>query len=84
MKSMLAISVTALLFATAAVKASPLLMTMGASSPPNLVDTAQYKKKGKGFKKKGAKSKGDGCWARCAAKSRMANGCDMRCAGKRK
>ncbi len=85
MKRILAATATVLLLATAAVNAGPLSGALGAKYTTDQLETAQFKKKGKGFKKKGAKGgKGGKCWARCIAKVALVNACQTTCASKGK
>ena len=83
MKRTLVATVTALLIATAGVKAGPLMMSPGDKSFANLGETAQFKKKGKGFKKgfkkKGGGKKGPHCFSRCIAKGKSGPECNVRC-----
>ena len=81
MKRTLVATVTALLVATAGVKAGPLIMSPADMASASLAETAQFKKKGKGFKKgfkKGGK-KGPHCFSRCIAKGNPAPMCNGRC-----
>lgn len=89
MKHILAIAVSVLLVATAAVKAAPPLFSSVGESAASLVETAQFKK-GKGFKKRkgfkkgpkgkaAMKGKGPQCFNRCVASGKSAMQCQGRC-----
>jgi hypothetical protein len=88
MKRVLVAAVTVLLFATAAVKAGPSMLTFGDRNAANVAETAQFHRKGKGkrfrrgFKrgfKKGGGGKGAGCFNRCVSKGALAQRCANRC-----
>jgi hypothetical protein len=89
MKRILAVAVSVLLVATAAVKAAPPLFSPAGESASSLVETAQFKK-GKGFKKGWAfkkgpkgkaamKGKGPQCFNKCIAKGNSGMQCQGRC-----
>lgn len=88
MKAILVATVTALLLATVAVKAGPLMMSPGDKISASFAENVQFKKKGKGFKKggfkKGFKQKGGGgkgpqCFNLCVAKGKSGSQCHSRC-----
>ena len=83
MKRTLVATVTALLVATAGVKAGPLIMSPADKASAGLAETAQFKKKGKGFKKgfkkKGGGKKGPQCFSICVGKGNSAQQCNGRC-----
>lgn len=95
MKHILAITVSVLLIATAAVKAAPPLLSPVGENAASLVETAQFKK-GKGFKKRkgfkkgmafkkgpkgkaAMKGKGPQCFNRCVASGKSGVQCQGRC-----
>jgi hypothetical protein len=91
MKRILVATVTALLIATAGVKAGPPIPFFADQATGNLAEAAQFKKKGKGFKrgkgrfkkgafkKKGGGKKGPHCFSRCVAKGKFGPECNVRC-----
>lgn len=88
MKRILAATVTALLVATAGVKAGPPSIFIDNQMTAGLAESAQFKKKGKGFKKgafkKGGKGKlggqsGPQCFNRCVANGKSGQQCQARC-----
>lgn len=83
MKRILAATATILFLATAAVKAGPPLMLPGEKASASLAEAAQFKKKGKGFKrgfrKKGGGKRGPHCFSRCVAKGKSGAECNARC-----
>jgi len=82
MKSILAVTAAVLLLATAAVKAAPFSGISGAENSTGRLEAAQFKRKGKGFKKdfkKGRGKKGPYCFSRCISKGNPAAMCNGRC-----
>jgi hypothetical protein len=72
-----------LLLATAAVKAAPFAGVAGAANSTGYLEGTQFKRKGKGFKKrfkkKGGGKKGPQCFSRCISKGNPAPMCNGRC-----
>jgi hypothetical protein len=89
MKRILVATVTILLIATAGVKAGPPMSLFDTPGVTSLAENAQFKKKGKGFKKgpfkKGAFKKkaggksGPGCFNKCVATGKPGAQCQGRC-----
>jgi len=83
MKRILVATVTALLIATAGVKAGPLSLSPVEKVTANLAETAQFGKKGKGFKKgfmkKGGGKKGPRCYNKCISEGKAGGQCNARC-----
>jgi hypothetical protein len=83
MKRILVATVTALLIATAGVKAGPLIMSPAEKGSASMAETAQFGKKGKGFKKgfkkKGAGKKGPRCYNKCISEGKSGGQCNSRC-----
>jgi hypothetical protein len=81
MMNTLAITAAILLLATVAVKAAPFSGFSGAANTTS-VETAQFKRKGKGARrgfKKGRGKKGPHCFSRCISKGNPAAQCNGRC-----
>ena len=89
MKRIFAATVTVLLIATAGVKAGPPMNLFDAPGAASVAEDAQFKKKGRGFKKgalkkgafkkKGGGKSGPGCFNKCVAAGKSGQQCQGRC-----
>lgn len=85
MQRVLVVVVTLFLFATVAVGAGAAWFPVGTHTASGLTEPAQFKKKGKGFKKKGfakggkARGKGPHCFNRCISQGNATGRCSHRC-----